>query len=75
MIKHGEISTSKYYDGDIVSTVTDYESEQFTDKQYLMRDIIDGMSVITSGQTNKLIIEIKVDKQERFKLTQRWRVI
>lgn len=74
MIKHGEIQTKKYYDGDVVKVIEDFESEQFTDKEYLLRDIIAGLVVITSGQTHKLTIEINIDNKGRYKLTQRWRV-
>lgn len=74
MIKHGEIQTRKYYDGNVVKEILDVESEQFTDKEFLLKEIINGLSVITTGKTHKLIIEICLDKQERYKLTQRWRV-
>jgi hypothetical protein len=70
-----QITINKYYDGVIIGTVTEIEEQQFTDKQYLLRDIIDGLSTITSGQTRKLIIEVSLDKQDRYKLTQRWRVL
>lgn len=73
MIKHGRRITETIYDGIVVKTQNDIVSEQFTDKQYLLRDIIDGLSVITNGSTRKLEIEICLDKQNRFKLTQRWR--
>lgn len=74
-IQHGEeITTNKYYDGEIIGTVHELEQQKFTDKQFLLKDLIDGIAVLTSGETNKLTIEICIDKRDRYKLTQRWRI-
>lgn len=75
MIKHGEeITILKFYDGEVIGTVTEVRQEQFTDKQYLLKDIIEGLNKFTSGQTKKLTIEIAMNKNDTYKLTQRWRI-
>lgn len=74
MIKHGKRITETIYDGLVVKQENEIVSEQFIDVQYLLRGIIDGgLGIITSGGTRKLEIVICVDKQNRFKLTQRWK--
>jgi len=73
-IKYGKRVTETIYDGATIKQSEDSVSEQFTDKQYLLRDIIEALSVITKGETHKLTIEVCVDKRDRFKLTNRWRV-
>lgn len=74
MIKHGKRITETIYDGVMVKTLEDNVSEVFTDQQFLLKEIIEGLGVITSGQTRKLEIEVCLDKRDRYKLTQRWRV-
>lgn len=74
MIKHGKRITETIYDGLVVRELEDNVSEVFTDQQNLLRHIIDNLGVITSGQTRRLEIEVCIDKRNRYKLTQRWRI-
>lgn len=72
-MKHGKkILTETYYDGQVVGAASEWQSEMFTDKQYIMRDVIDSLTPLTTGLTHKLTIEVTIDKKNRYKLTQRW---
>jgi capsid portal protein len=72
-IIHGRrIVTETYYDGIITRTSEQIEPSMFTDKQTMLKDVIDALAVITSGQTKKLEIEISLDNKGRYLLTKRW---
>ena len=72
-IKYGKrIVSENFYAGQITKSLVELESQKFTDKDHLLKDIIDGLIVITSGQTNDLTFRIQIDKQKRYKLTQRY---
>ena len=66
------ITTQVFYDGQLVATLTDNEVENFTDRNTMLRDVIDALAVLTNGSTNKLELCIIVDKKGRFKLSKKW---
>lgn len=74
-IIHGRrITTQVYYDGGIARSIEQIEDEKFTDRNGMLRDVIDALSVLTSGQTDNLELQIQVDKKGRYLLTKRWTV-
>lgn len=74
-IEYGEeITRRKKYAGEVIGTINELEKEQFTEKQFILKEIIEALGVVTSGTTNDLALRIQVDKRGRYKLTQRWRV-
>jgi hypothetical protein len=72
---HGKIiKTDSYYDGQVTSSKEEREQSLFTDKQNILKDIIDALGIINSGETDKLSIEVCLDKQRRYRLIKKWRV-
>jgi predicted metallo-beta-lactamase superfamily hydrolase len=72
-IDHGHRTTiDAFYDGVLVSSKQEIEVSLFTDKNNLLKDVIDALSVISSGETTKLDICIKVDPQKRYRLIKKW---
>lgn len=72
---HGTITTTvTYYDGQPIKTGQELSQSLFTDKQSLLKDIIDALSVISSGATTKLTVEIRLDKKGRMQLVKKWAV-
>ncbi len=68
------ITTKSYNDGAITHTKEQYEVPVFTTREELPKEIFEALGVITSKQTNKLEIEIKVDRQSRYLIIKRWTV-
>jgi hypothetical protein len=74
-IKHGKlITTSSFYDGKEVSQKQEFEVSIYSTKQTILNDIIDAMGVISTGESSKLELCIKVDVRGRYQLVKRWRV-
>jgi hypothetical protein len=74
-IKHGKLlTTTSYYDGDIASQKQELEVSIYSSKESILKDIIDAMSVISSGESSKLDLCIKVDAKKRYQLVKRWRI-
>ncbi len=68
------IVTDSFYDGEMVSERTEYEIPVFTTKQSLLKDVIEALSVLTSGDSNQLHLDIQCDNKGRWRLTKRWTV-
>lgn len=72
-IQHGRrITAETIYDGRVASTTHEFETSQFTDKQYLLKEVIDLLGTVSRGETSKLTIEVCVDKKQRYRLISRW---
>lgn len=72
-ISHGHrITTDAYFDGQLASSKQEIEISQFTTKEMLLKDIIEALSVISKGETNKLDIGIRVDQHGRYRLIRKW---
>lgn len=72
-IKYGKrIITETYYDGTVASSKEELEFDKFTDKQMMLKDIIETLGTINRGETKRLVIEICVDSKNRYRLTSRW---
>lgn len=74
-MNHGKsITTQSFYDGEITSTKQELEESIFTDKQNILKDIIEALSVINGG-SSKLTIEICLDSKGRYRLIKKWEVV
>jgi hypothetical protein len=74
-IKHGKIVlTTSYYDGIVSATKKELEVSLFTTKENILKDIIESLEVISSGETHKLGLEVSVDKTGRFRLLKKWAI-
>lgn len=72
---HGKvITTESYYDGEVTSIRKEQEQSLFTDKQNILKEIIEALGIINSGETDKLSIEVCLDKQRRYRLVKKWRI-
>lgn len=72
-LSHGKkITIDTIYDGKVSATKHEYEKSQFTDKNYLLKEVIESLSVITSGESKKLHLEICIDNKDRYRLVSRW---
>lgn len=72
-IQHGKlITTESYYDGTIASTKHEMEVSIFSTKEGILRDVIDAMGLVASGETHKLTLEVCVDSKQRYRLVKRW---
>lgn len=72
-ILHGKrITVESYYDGNLASTKQEYEVSIFSSKDAILRDVIDALGVISSGETHKLTIEVCIDSKDRYRLIKRW---
>lgn len=68
------ITTESYYDGQLASVKQEYEIPIFSSKPGLLRDIIEALAVITSGETNKLTLEVSIDNKKRYRIIKKWSV-
>lgn len=74
-IEHGHlVTTESYFDGKLVSGKQEVEISMFSTKESLLRDIIDALSVISSAETDRLNIDIKLDQKGRYLLRKKWTV-
>lgn len=72
-IEHGHIITTEaYYNGELSSSKQEMEVSIFSTKDTILKDIIDSLGIISGGTSNKLQLEIKVDKEGRYRLVKRW---
>lgn len=73
-IQHGRrITTEGYYDGKLITTRQEFEVSILTTKDSLLKDVIDSLNVITSGDTHNLTIEICIDSKGRHRIIKKWR--
>lgn len=72
---HGKVITSEhFYEGKVTKAQQEIEHSIFTDKQTILKDIIEALSVVSSGESDKLCLEISINKQKRYRLIKRWTV-
>ena len=72
-IQHGKVITvTTYYEGEVSSTREEREVSIYTDRDRILKDIIDAMSVISDGTSHKLDLCIQVDRQDRYRLIKKW---
>lgn len=75
IITHGRrIVSETYYDGTVTTTQQQIEQSLFTSKKSVLKDIIDALTVISSGESHELELKLQVDGKGRYKLTKRWAV-
>ena len=74
-IQYGKIiTTQNVVDWELAPEKTDYEVSKFSTKETFLKDVIDSLAPINSGQTNKLEICIKTDDKGRIHIIRKWPV-
>lgn len=74
-INYGKrITTESIWDGAVSSVKTEFEVSKFSSKEELLKDVIEAVKVISTGETRKLNIEILLDSQNRLRIVRRWLV-
>lgn len=72
-IQHGkQITIESYYDGQLTATKHEYEMSVFSSKDAILKDVIEALAVISSGQSHKLSLEICIDSKGRHRLIKKW---
>jgi hypothetical protein len=72
-IEHGKrITTESYYDSSLASTKQEIEVSLFSSKETILKDVIESLSVISSGETHKLDIIVQIDSQGRYRVIKKW---
>lgn len=73
---HGKvITTNSYYEGELASTKEELEVSILTTKEALLKDTIESLGVINSGETHKLELCIMIDIKGRYRIVKRWSVL
>lgn len=67
-----ETVITNIYDGEKVSVKREHEMSVLLDKPELLKQMIDSLGIINSGQTRKLNIEVCLDSRGRYKMVTRW---
>jgi len=71
--QHGKrITIDSYYDGVLASTKQEYEVSIFSTKESILKDVIESLGIINSGETRRLTVEIVIDSQGRYRLVKKW---
>ena len=66
------ITTQTYYDGILTNTKEELEVSVMSSRDELLKDIIDSLNVLSTGQTNKLSIEIIIDNKGKYRIIRKW---
>jgi len=74
-LMHGKtITTVSYYEGTVASTKQEIEQSLYTNRESILKDVIEALAVINGGSTSKLELCVQVDKQGRYRLIKKWLV-
>lgn len=74
-IKYGkEYVVTSYYDGIPSTPKKEAEVSIISSKEMILKDIIDALMLINSGETHKLNLEIVVNAKGSYRLVKRWSV-
>lgn len=75
-VQYGKImDIHSVHEGVIISTKQEYEVSQYSTRETMLKDIIDALAVITSGDTNKLELCVNLDDKGRYRIVRKWRVL
>jgi hypothetical protein len=73
MIEYGkEITTKSFFDGELSATKLEYEQTLLSDKNLLLKDLIEAITPLSKGETTKMTIELRVDQKNVYHLKKRW---
>lgn len=73
--QHGKVITTRsYYEGDLASEKDEIEVSLFSTKDTILRDLIESIGVINSGETHQLDLCIMIDSKGRYRLIKKWGV-
>jgi len=74
--QHGKvIITNSFYEGQIASTKEEVEVSILSTRESLLKDTIESLSVINSGETHKLELCIMVDSKGRYRIVKKWGIL
>lgn len=74
-LDYGKVTTSEtYYDGVITNTRKEVEISIMSTRDELLKDLIDSLEVISSGETHKLTLEINVDSKGKYRIVRKWAI-
>ncbi len=72
-ILHGKrITTVSYYDGLETSTKQEIEVSLLSSREDILKDVIESMSVVSRGETNRLTLDIEINSKGRYRLIKRY---
>jgi len=72
-ILYGKLHTiESYEEGNVIATKKEVEKSLFSSRETMLKDIIDSISVITSGETRKLDLCINLDAKGRYRIVSKW---
>lgn len=70
---HGKvITTVSYYDGVLASEKQEMEVSLLSTRETILKDLIDALTHINSGETRKLDLCIMVDIKGRYRIIKKW---
>ena len=73
--QHGKvITTDSYYEGELASQKKEVEVSLFSTKDTLLKDLIESLIVINSGETHKLDLCIVKDLKGRYRIVKKWSI-
>jgi hypothetical protein len=73
--QHGKvITTLSYYEGEVASTKEEIEVSLFSTKDTILKDLIESLAVLNSGETHKLELCIVKDIKGRYRIVKKWSI-
>lgn len=69
-----KITTESYEKGELTATRHHYEIPVMTSRVNILNDLIDSLAPLTKGDCNKLELDIRIDRQGRWKLVKKYQI-
>lgn len=74
-MEFGRLITSEtYYEGQVTRSITEMEVSVITDRDTLLKEIIEALTPLTKGDTHKINLEVCIDNKGKYRLVKRWSV-
>ena len=67
-----KITIESYDNSELTSTKIQYEIPVHTSREQVLKDLIDALTVLTSGETRKLELDIAINQAGNWRLIKRW---
>jgi len=68
-----EITSESSEHGKVTKTQVEYEIPVPSNQAEILKDLIDALTPLTKGESNKLLLEIRVNDKGHWKMIKRWR--
>lgn len=73
---HGKVITTKsYYEGELASEKEEIEVSILTTKETLLKDTVESLKPLNSGETHKLDLCIMIDAKGRYRIVRKWSIL